>query len=1163
MLSVLLINDSVHSALKKSQRVLAKYLPQVGPTTYMGSLSKEGLSDLEAELSGMRSRYLSVGCYLISRNLSPELMWIVGSKKNFDVEQSLYAHRRHALTPELPYTKGTYTSKLLALVVRLAALTHDTGKMNDAFQAKLWRACKGGSGPRGEFIRHDAMSYRVLQELGWSFDALKKLPTLTGTELASLTAARSAAELEDSLKRGLNADLLILQTVLIPGGTRRRAEPLPLEELVCRASAFLSLTHHRLPGPPRGRGAKDVTYDGSLIADTYVNPGEKDAYQACTSFSAGNVFQLDTSLGDQLRHVLDELAAHVAEAPVDFNQANFLKLILTYGRPILVLSDYMASGLKSGEPVALGALLGNTIRPSDESLPSKPGDTLATHIRSVHWHARKQAQFALNLCSNQLDALPSLSTKAQRAIDAKRSPVGKFAWQAQLHDHLKTESKGLPAFVAITAGTGSGKTIASAQAMRALSSGRWTYCLGLRSLTLQTGLSYQDDLQLSEADLAIVIGDQTAKKAFEQENEPKAASGSESSIQDEGLLLQSVAQPDDWLNFLSRAHTPADIKKVFTARKVNFASAPVVVCTIDQLIGVTRMTTISKAFDYKRLQSADLVLDEIDNYSPEELKHVARLCYLVGLSRKNIICLSATMGSIHVEALFAAYHEGLRLNHQLTGLGSTLLFTTAANNRQPESLCVTSDNTLSDVLKHNNKFNEEARAASLLVPPKAKLGVLNCAANDYSKILGEAIRLHSLNANKLDDGTKVSAGFIRMNTVGSARSLAKYLMETEGLPEGMEISVVCYHAKYTGLEMSLIDRALNTLTNRKRLKETESFSEQARKEYINPLLWRAEKSNLIIIAVTTSIIETGRDHDYDWAVLEPSSHRSIIQGCGRIRRHRDAALELVQNVTLIKYPARAMKKGVFTPANPVKVFSYPGPLTSLAEKRFPNTDLTYPELLKKACHDMSVLASLTANEEQDSCASGFELEYLDGVRNSVAITPPAELTNSLAILEQYVLFKSLTESADMMVRKQPESAVSVLAQQQKALLLSSWAYQEGFRDADFKPIEDQVFLLQIRSLQVGNYAAGNPLTRAGAAAAQVHTEEVNLASPARSLLIGASGKKSMAELLSEEAQAMASKGFTDWDLFDFSCYSPTRRGLTVEKVFYNELLGFNQKPTKS
>ena len=36
----------------------------------------------------------------------------------------------------------------------------------------------------------------------------------------------------------------------------------------------------------------------------------------------------------------------------------------------------------------------------------------------------------------------------------------------------------------------------------------------------------------------------------------------------------------------------------------------------------------------------------------------------------------------------------------------------------------------------------------------------------------------------------------------------------------------------------------------------------------------------------TPIEEVGRDHDYDWAVIEPSSWRSIVQMSGRVNRHR-------------------------------------------------------------------------------------------------------------------------------------------------------------------------------------------------------------------------------------------------------------------------------------
>jgi CRISPR-associated endonuclease/helicase Cas3 len=42
----------------------------------------------------------------------------------------------------------------------------------------------------------------------------------------------------------------------------------------------------------------------------------------------------------------------------------------------------------------------------------------------------------------------------------------------------------------------------------------------------------------------------------------------------------------------------------------------------------------------------------------------------------------------------------------------------------------------------------------------------------------------------------------------------------------------------------------------------------------------------IFVVLATAVAEVGRDHDYDWAIIEPSSMRSIIQLAGRVQRHR-------------------------------------------------------------------------------------------------------------------------------------------------------------------------------------------------------------------------------------------------------------------------------------
>ncbi|MBU9200169.1 hypothetical protein KTD31_01960 [Burkholderia multivorans] len=1156
MLSVLLINDSEKRALTRSQRILAKYVPQVGATAYMGALSQEGLQDLKEELTSARSRYMSVGCYLISHNLAPELAWVVGSKSNFDEEMSLFAHRRRTIKPTLAYVEGSYTSKILAKTILLAALLHDTGKQTAAFQVKLWRACTGVGGPHGEFIRHDAMSYRILRSLGWSLSGLQTLTRLSPAVMASQVEARTAEDLRTSFKGDVSADLRVLQSLLSPPSSRRRATPLPLEELVCRCTAFLSLTHHRLPGLSRLSYDPSQSYEMSLTADTYFNEVERPNYAACLQFSFGNVFEQSARLKSALTKVLAELADLLACAPPEFDQKSFLQLLLMYGRPVLVLSDYLASGMKSGEAVPAGALLANTVRGATDKDLATPGDTLETHVLNVYHHARRQVQFALNLTGNVIEPLPELSSSASRAIDALRSSTGKFAWQAALHDHLKHEANGLPTFVAVTAGTGSGKTIASAQVMRALGSTRWTYCLGLRSLTLQTGKSYQTDLKLRDEDLSIVIGDQVAKKAFELEAcEKNESLGSESLTQMPDLTLVSAKQSEDWLSALRGNKSVSELKAAFSPRKLDFIASPVVVCTIDQLIDVTRLTTVSAALEYKRLQSADVVLDEIDNYSPEELKQITRLCYLVGLSRKNLVCLSATMGAIHVKALLGAYREGIRLSHQLTGQGESLLFTTASNIREPASLRLPRDMPLTEALDHNKRFNASVRAINEKLPGKAHVAQLACAAFEHDALLAEALRLHQLNSTPVGDA-RVSAGFIKLNTVGQARALAKYLFETTNLPADTEISVICYHARYTGLELSVIDRALNLVTNRKRLAPGESFSPDAVSRYIAPLLAGTKKKNLVIIAVTTSIIETGRDHDYDWAILEPNSHRSLIQAAGRVRRHREAIGE-VQNVALIAYPAKACNDGVFVPKNPVLVYQMPGPLTALATQVFTDASPAYDQWLTRSKPALGISGEIDACEERDASARGFLSAYPAGiVRNSVALLAPEEQTNPLSILEQFVLMLSLTAPAASSLYLQKESAVSALAQLDMGLWLSSWAYQRSFRGGELTFREDQVYLL--KETPSGARQATAPCSISGNPAAHVKLDAIALQHRYRSVLLGSQGRTAeMCDLLTEEAKAFAHQGFTKSDLTAFSCYSPARRDAAdVPKISYHALTGF-------
>jgi CRISPR-associated endonuclease/helicase Cas3 len=54
------------------------------------------------------------------------------------------------------------------------------------------------------------------------------------------------------------------------------------------------------------------------------------------------------------------------------------------------------------------------------------------------------------------------------------------------------------------------------------------------------------------------------------------------------------------------------------------------------------------------------------------------------------------------------------------------------------------------------------------------------------------------------------------------------------------------------------------------------------------------------------VAEVGRDHDYDWAIAEPSSMRSIIQIAGRIQRHRKQT-PTTENLYILAKNHKALK----------------------------------------------------------------------------------------------------------------------------------------------------------------------------------------------------------------------------------------------------------------
>lgn len=113
------------------------------------------------------------------------------------------------------------------------------------------------------------------------------------------------------------------------------------------------------------------------------------------------------------------------------------------------------------------------------------------------------------------------------------------------------------------------------------------------------------------------------------------------------------------------------------------------------------------------------------------------------------------------------------------------------------------------------------------------------------------------------------------------------------------------------------------------------------------------------MVLATPVAEVGRDHDYDWAIVEPSSMRSIIQLAGRVWRHRPDKVANEPNILLLQYNIRYFKH----PNGKRPIFTHPGFETTLFKP--PSYDLnelmTAEQLAQvdarpriKAAHDKTV-----------------------------------------------------------------------------------------------------------------------------------------------------------------------------------------------------------------
>lgn len=889
---VSIVSQCRGKAAKRSQRVLDRYLHRTGSRTWMGRITLEGLNDVRDQLRKGASRNNAIACTRVTGRDRTTLEWTVGSRKAFSPDGSCAIAT--ASIDEDARSEATSTRpiaySILKQIVTLSALTHDVGKAGASFQRMLTKGVK-------EQIRHEYVSVLFLTQLG---ELCRNEPG--DRDQRWLNALSRPDQARSLIEKAMRAAVTMAreQVASEAKGAKNKSAPVVIPDRVAfpllHAVAWVVLTHHRLPHSDLGPYKDEVVPTQSK----HVKPEEKARPGLCKEV---------TPLWDEGAWV-EALAKAAAEtADVLLQAGNEITLdtgaVAVVGRLSLLLGDHAASAKGSWTsptpPAEAKRLFANT----HAREKGKLAEPLADHLCSVTRHVRAAFR-ALHRDASLPSVLPADIPTAIRS--PREATSSRFYWQRRAAEAVRRhQDRGIQSagfFGVVMAGTGSGKTRAVPILTSALSGSlRYTLALGLRTLTLQSADEYVREVGFPERHVVSQIGSELAQKLHEMST-TEAFGRHEDEV---GALVSLAETPDEEFD----QHLPPTFAKMVEANTRNrrFLKAPITVATVDSLMKVADARRSGHDIQALRVATADLVLDEIDAYDPEDLAAISRLVYVAGCFGRRVIIASATVSPVIASALFKAWSAGYRTHAALTGrldeTGRPRIFAGwfAERGETPRIEEIAEDNDFSRV------HDEVAR--SIVDSPSPDSLRRRCDWLETEDVQGmDALwgRIHAACAGLhaqhcITDpktGKRLSIGLVRFANVKPAREMARYLAAAAPL-DSIDHRIICYHARLTLVMRQAIERFLTTACNRKQGDEALLCDPHVRRA-----LEESESEDVMIVISGTPMIETGRDCDLDWMVVDPSSTRAVIQAGGRIRRHRDGEVA-EPNLVVLERPVRWLR----------------------------------------------------------------------------------------------------------------------------------------------------------------------------------------------------------------------------------------------------------------
>ncbi|WP_159816905.1 type I-F CRISPR-associated helicase Cas3f [Colwellia sp. 20A7] len=909
---VTFVSQCEKNALKKTRRVLDAFANRIGDNTWQTIITEDGLLTVKRMLRQTASKSTAVSCHWIRSRSRSQFIWVVGNKSKFN-EQGIVpvnSTRKNLLNSEIE-NDWKYLPLIKSLTA-LSALLHDWGKASRLFQEKLNPNSKNKF--KGDPLRHEWISVLLLNAL-----------VNSQNDETWLTELAQNGFTESQLKATIKVENI---------------KPLDKLPNAAKLLAWLIVSHHRLPyiksdwrdekSPDLSSMLKRITQKWGY--ENQIDPTEYNKrVKYCFEFPNGLLSE-STQWTQKIKRWATSLLNNLPLLESAMKDGSY-RLVLHHTRLCLMLGDHFYSSQDAAKNWKNSTgLFANTDRNTRE-LKQK----LDEHLVGVAKNALDTAHL-----------LPTFEKEPPAATDIqvlrKASPTA-FKWQdkavTKINDWKTQQDKKVSGFFAVNmASTGCGKTFANAKVMRTLSSDgkslRYILALGLRTLTLQTGDEYRDRIGLTNEDLAVLIGSRAVAELHNQ-REIK-----QDEITDEVLGSESQeALLDEFIDY--DCEIPEEgLSTVLTCTKdKQFLYAPVLACTIDHLMAATETKRGGRyILPSLRLMSSDLVIDEIDDFTGDDLIAIGRLIHLAGMLGRKVMISSATIPPDLALGYFNAYQKGWQIftksrDASKAEIGCAWIdeFTTHVHSINViQSNGTQSHNALEQYQANHSNFIDK-RVNSLnkqvairkadIVPCPLLSEQVSPSENEteeskqshYFSTVKRAILAKHQQHHSIDDKTaiKVSFGVVRVANISPCVELTKYLLQAD-YPQDTQVKVMAYHSQQVLLLRHEQEKHLDAVLKRK---EKVGEPQQA---FSNPIIRNhldlcAKKScvknnirinNVLFILVATPVEEVGRDHDFDWAIIEPSSYRSIVQLAGRVRRHRSEEVALA-NIGVMQYNLKAFK----------------------------------------------------------------------------------------------------------------------------------------------------------------------------------------------------------------------------------------------------------------